>query len=182
MLPESVLPSVRMNSIYPQYLIVVVPQIFTFPVKYHHTNYGDTFPFLINYRVHYTEEFRSLINSHKWQRESSKMLRALMKEAIKLIVCIIYYMLQRGLQNTKYITCLCMQWIGISLRSKWVTLKIFPFTDGVFSLSSQLPPSSFQYQISQKVIKNTIFFTVLSELLDPHSSAKFPARSCSVCL
>lgn len=54
-----------MNSIYQQYLIVVVPQKFTFPVKHHHTNYGNTFLFLINDRVCYTEEFTSDSVSHQ---------------------------------------------------------------------------------------------------------------------
>lgn len=155
-----------MNSIYQQYLIVVVPQKFTFPVKHHHTNYGNTFPFLINYRVHYTEEFKSLINSHEWQCESSKMLRALtlayQRSYKSPIICTIYHMLQGSLQNTKYITCMCTEWIGISLCTKWLTLKILPFTDGV-SFTIKLT-TNLQLSVSDKSEVNEeyyIFYSII---------------------
>lgn len=69
---------------------------------------------------------------HEWQCESSKMLRAVIlayQSYKNHIDCTIYHMLQRSSQNTKYITCMCTQWVGISLCTKLLTLKVFPFTD-----------------------------------------------------
>lgn len=102
----------------------------------------------------------------------------------------------KELQNTKYITWMCIQWIVISLCTKWLTKNIPIYWWRFSSLSSWLPPSGFQCQISQKLSENIIFFTVLSELLDPQSLTMspllytnteqkkhpFPARSCSVYL
>lgn len=62
-LSKSASTSITTNCIYQQDFIEAVPQKFTFPVKYQHTNYGNTFRLLINYRLHYTEEYRSIIKS-----------------------------------------------------------------------------------------------------------------------
>lgn len=63
LLSKSASPSIKMNCIYQQDFIAVVPQKLTSPVKHQHTNYGNTFRLLINYRVHYTQEYRSIIKS-----------------------------------------------------------------------------------------------------------------------